>query len=238
MAVREMVTTATSTEQVVKRGTRVGGGPPGKNGPGKNGSNGKGDRGKRDDGPSPLSPSSYRIAIWIGLASISMLFMGLTGAYVFLAFSSEAWKPLKLPHALWGSTALILASSGSLEFARGSLKEGERQSFRRWLLFTLLLGLGFVACQLFVWKRFVAQGIYLATNQHSAFFYLMTGIHGVHLLGGILALSILTLKFGRRLSENQQSEKRREAITSAVSLYWHFMGGIWIYLFLLLSLWG
>src|SRR5918911_3733426 len=96
MAVREMVTTATSTERIVRKGTRVGGGPPGKNGPGRNGPNGKGGGGRGGDEPQPLPRSSYRIAIWVGLASITMLFMGLTSAYIFLEFSSDTWRPLSL----------------------------------------------------------------------------------------------------------------------------------------------
>lgn len=132
------------------------------------------------------------------------------------------------------STGLILASSLTFELGRRSLKSGEESSYTRWLMLTLLLGLAFLGTQFLAWKELRAQGVYLASNPHSSFFYLFTGVHGVHLLGAIFALLYLVLRM-RKSSE--LNSLRTKASTSVVSRYWHAMDGIWLWLFFLLLVW-
>ncbi|HJU54721.1 MAG TPA: cytochrome c oxidase subunit 3, partial [Pyrinomonadaceae bacterium] len=93
-----------------------------------------------------------------------------------------------------------------------------------------------LASQVFAWRELVAQGVYLATDNHSSFFYLLTGVHALHLAVGILALGFLLLRTRRRRAEKSAELKRRAAI-GVVSVYWHFMDGLWILLFLLLFVW-
>jgi cytochrome c oxidase subunit 3 len=131
------------------------------------------------------------------------------------------------------STGIILASSGTIESARRSLKQGIERRYGRLLLFTLVLGLAFLSAQLLGWRELVAQGVYLEGQPHSSFFYLFTGVHGLHLLGGILALSYLLARYRHAWSESE----RRQAVTDVVVLYWHFMDGLWVWLFLLLLVW-
>jgi cytochrome c oxidase subunit 3 len=133
------------------------------------------------------------------------------------------------------STALILISSITLETARRQLKAASESGYTRWLLVTVVLGIGFLASQLFAWKQLARQGVYLSTNPHSSFFYLLTATHGVHLLVGLMALVFL---FGRtKLRAATAGGARRQAAADAVTIYWHFMDALWIYLFLLLFLW-
>jgi cytochrome c oxidase subunit 3 len=141
-----------------------------------------------------------------------------------------------MPRLLWLSTALIVLSSFAFEIARRTLKSGNRGAYQRFLLLTVLLGLGFLVTQWLAWRQLVGLGIYVGTNPHSSFFYVLTGAHGLHLLGGVLALDYLLLRSWRRGNEVHGVAKR-QAIVNAVALYWHFMGGLWIYLFLLLFLW-
>jgi cytochrome c oxidase subunit 3 len=108
--------------------------------------------------------------------------------------------------------------------------------YSRWLFMTVLLGLAFLAAQLVAWRQLSRQGVYLATNPHSSFFYLLTGAHAVHLLGGLLGLIFLWLRSRRPVIETELIA-RRKAATDAVAIYWHFMDALWIYLFLLLFLW-
>ena len=120
------------------------------------------------------------------------------------------------------------------------MKRGNEQAYSRWLLLTVVLGVSFLGAQWLAWRELVAQGVYIATNPHSSFFYLLTGTHGVHLLVGILALDYLLLRARRRSgSGDSQSEDsvKRQTAADVVALYWHFMGGLWVYLFLLLFLW-
>ncbi|HET6853634.1 MAG TPA: cytochrome c oxidase subunit 3 [Pyrinomonadaceae bacterium] len=223
-----MATMVTSTRPVIKKG--AGGGPslPGPNG---NGS-------KRKGGfPDPDSRSNrYRIGMWVGLASIAMMFTSLSSAYIVRYASANDWLPLAVPRAMFVSTALIVISSITIELARRKLKRSFQDAYRRYLLFTVLLGLAFLVSQLISWRQLARQGIYLASNPHSSFFYLLTGAHAVHLFGGLLALAFLWLRWRREVSGSALIAKR-QATTDAVTIYWHFMDGLWIYLFLLLFLW-
>ena len=229
-----MGTMVTSTEKIIQPKTNLGGGPR-KVGP-NGGSSGNGRDGKSGNEPDNLSLSKYRLGMWVALAGVAMMFTALTSAYVVRAGTSNDWRPLAVPRLLWVSTALILLSSFAFEIARRTLKSGNTSAYQRWLLLTVLLGLGFLATQLLAWRQLVGQGIYIGSNPHSSFFYVLTGAHGLHLLGGVLALDYLLLRSRRKHYEAHGTAKR-QAIVNAVALYWHFMGGLWIYLFLLLFLW-
>lgn len=231
----EMAATVTGTKPVTtKKGIGAGGFPRGPKGLGGNGPNGRKPGG---DGFSPQdSPERYRIGMWIAMASILMLFTALTSAYIVRAGTGNDWRPIAMPRMLWASTALILLSSVTISMAYSALKRKDHQTYKRWLLVTVALGLSFLATQLLAWQQLVAQKVYVSTNPHSSFFYLLTAVHGLHLLGGILGLTYLLLRTWRR-AVAAKSEANREAAAGAVALYWHFMDGLWVYLFLLLFLW-
>jgi cytochrome c oxidase subunit 3 len=178
----------------------------------------------------------YRIGAWVLIASVLMLFTSLSSAYIVRSASSDDWHPLAMPHVLWLSTALILISSITLEVSRRSLKQQLDAAYSGWLLLTGLLGLGFLSSQLFAWRQLVKQGVYLAGSPHSSFFYLLTAVHGLHLTGGILALSYLVIRTRKR-RDTIEGEARRAGAADAVAIYWHFMDALWIYLFLLLFFW-
>jgi cytochrome c oxidase subunit 3 len=115
------------------------------------------------------------------------------------------------------------------------LKGDDDRRYSWSLLATLLLAISFLGSQLLGWKKLVAQGVYLSGQPRSSFFYLFTGAHGIHVAGGIIALSYLV--FRNHLGWNHPEAERRKASNDVVSLYWHFMGGLWIWLFLLLLIW-
>jgi cytochrome c oxidase subunit III len=178
----------------------------------------------------------YRLGIWVLLAAIVMLFTSLTSAYIVRAAAANDWRPLPLPRMLVVSTAVILLSSVTFELARRKLKAGALPAYSRWLGLTGVLGFVFLAGQLLAWRQLTEQGIRLASSARGDFFYLLAATHGVHLLGGLLALSYLMLR-SRRVINDENIKARRRAIVDAASLYWHFMDGLWIYLFLLLFFW-
>jgi cytochrome c oxidase subunit 3 len=223
-----MATMVTSTKTVRKTGKGSGPKFPGPNGNGKR------------NGHEFLDPDSranrYRIGMWVALASIAMMFTALSSAYIVRSASANDWYPLVMPRVLLASTAIILMSSGTLEVARRQLKASIVSAYSRWLLVTALLGLSFLVSQLIAWRQLRAQGVYVATNPHSSFFYLLTAAHALHLFGGLLALLYLLVRT-RSLLVNGVVDVRRRAAADAVSIYWHFMDVLWIYLFLLLFLW-
>ena len=177
----------------------------------------------------------YRLGVLVGLASVVMLFTSLTSAYIVRAAVTNDWVPLPIPPAIWVSTAVILISSASIEMARRAIRRQSGNAYGRWLGITAVLGLGFLISQLLVWRQLARQGIYIATNPYSSFFYLLTAAHGVHLFGGLLALILLLVV--HQMRRRTLSGAKQVALADSVSLYWHFMDALWIYLFLLLFVW-
>jgi len=220
-------------ETGVRVGGTFGGGTRGTGGGG-GGNNGK------SGGGDNWTPDRYRIGMWVAIASILMLFTALTSAYIVRAGlpGSTDWRPISMPPLVWLSTALIVVSSLTISAVRKASRRGEEEKHRRWLTMTLLLGFAFLGAQLLAWRQLVAQGIYLASNPHSSFFYVLTGLHGVHILGGLVALAYVLFRFNRagKLLPIAAEPKRRVA-TDVLAIYWHFMDGLWVYLFLLLFLW-
>ena len=178
----------------------------------------------------------YRIGMLVSLASIAMLFTSLSSAYIVRSGVTYDWYPMAVPRVLFGSTALLLLCSVSIEIARRKLKQGLGATYSKYLLLTGFLGLGFLVSQLIAWRHLAAQGIFISTHPHSSFFYVLTGTHGVHIAGGLLGLGFLWRRSLRPL-DNARLIAKRQAAADAVAIYWHFMGALWIYLFLLLFLW-
>lgn len=171
--------------------------------------------------------------MWVVLAAIVMMFAALSSAYIILS-GGDQWRPVSMPRMFLLSTGVIMASSFSFETAKRSLNQGKQSRSFGWLSVTLLLGVIFIACQLMGWRELAAQGVYFASHPHSSFFYFFTGVHGVHLLGGIAGLLYLLARM--RLRRAVVSE-RTEITAQLVSLYWHTMDALWLWLFLLLLLW-
>ena len=177
----------------------------------------------------------YRLGTWVAMASIVMLFTALSSAYIVRAASSSDWQPLAMPRILLLSSVLLLISSGTLEGARRKLRDGASNAYKSWLLLTVVLGAGFLVSQLIAWRQLAKQGVYIASNPHSSFFYLFTATHGVHLFGGLTALSYLSLRSRAQLKDKStMAMAKAQAKADAVTLYWHFMDFLWLYLFVLL----
>jgi cytochrome c oxidase subunit III len=225
-----MAATATGTDKTVVAG--VGGGPRPRNGNGFHHNGGGGE----DDSPLRFSPARYRIGIWMAIGSILMLFVALTSAYIVRSASSDDWRRIAMPKVLWLSTALLLVSSVTIELARRSLKSKNESGYGLWLINTVVLGVAFVGSQVFAWRQLVRQGAYLASNPYNSFFYLFTGAHGLHVMGGLCALAYLVFRT-RGTRKSLDAELRRTGAADAVTIYWHFMDVLWIALFMLLTFW-
>ena len=178
-----------------------------------------------------------RTGIWVGLAAIAMSFAALTSAlYVREGSGYSDWTHLTLPPVLWFNTCALILSSITLERARvrvAAYMRGEekiRSVPIQWLNTTMTLGLIFVVGQYFAWLKLRSQGVFLPTNPNASFFYVLTGLHVIHVLGGLGGLSRVMLKF------RSASHPLRRSTMDATSYYWHFMGLLWIYLLFILWL--
>ena len=191
--------------------------------------------GGRGDDDSSNSGSSFpiskgQIGVWILLTAVIMLFAGLSSAYIVLR-GVPAWQRIELPWLLWPNTAILLLSSIAIDISRRALRRNDLQSMKRWLATGGVLGLAFLIGQLAAWRQLVDAGVYLPSTLQSGFFYILTGLHGLHLLGGVVALGLVLWKAVKdRLSVFNYEPLK------LCALYWHVMDALWIYLFLLLLL--
>jgi cytochrome c oxidase subunit III len=198
-----------------------------------------------------------RLGLVIGLTSVTMIFVSFTSALVIRrglpTFDDRTsnyvhdWMAISLPFTLLMiNTVLLLLSSVTMELARRQITRqsalapvrsipgvsiGDERSFP-WLGITVLLGLGFLTGQWLAWRELANRGFYLATSASSSFVYLLTGVHAVHLAGGILALlyaAAATMLFHKPV-------EARRIVVDAAAWYWHFMALLWIYIFVLLEI--
>ena len=179
----------------------------------------------------PAFPVSRgRLVLWLVLTVVVMLFAGFSSAYIILR-GAPAWQNVALPASLWANTFVLLASSVTMEWTRRRTVEGDTASAKKWMAATGALGAAFLGGQILAWSELAGAGIYLASTLHSSFLYILTGMHGLHLAGGIAALAYVAAGLFR----NRYSAAGHEPVTLCAT-YWHFMDGLWVYLFLLLTL--
>ncbi len=164
--------------------------------------------------------------LWIGIVSMLMLFAGLTSAYI-VRIADGNWVYFDLPKVFYLSTGIIIASSVLINFAMMSVKRNHLTRVKLFLFFTLLLGFGFVFSQFYAWKSLVDQGVFLVGNVSGSFLYVLSGLHLLHLVGGIIFLTVILIK---ALLGHYNSEKKLGMELCAT--YWHFLDVLWIYLFL------
>ena len=173
-----------------------------------------------------------RTGMWLALLAISMVFVALTSAYIVRSGLGEDWTAIGLPPVLWWNAAVLLLSSLTMEKTRQGLNRGLRASSNLWVSATAILGGLFLLGQYLAWRQLAGQGIYLTTNPSSSFFYLLTAMHGLHLLGGLVAIAYIALGAWRyRLGPAKRT------LVEVTAIYWHFMDGLWIYILMLIWWW-
>lgn len=193
-----------------------------------NGGNGGGDGNKNRRNGQP-SPKRYYTGMAIGIVAVLMFFMALASAFLVRKGGAD-WVPVRIPALLWLNTIVLVMSSVTLEAARKRLAVSDPAGFRKFWLLTTILGVVFLIGQIVAWRILEGQGIYLASNPASSFFYIFTGAHALHLLGGVGAL----LYVARR--NFTQAQVTQSVAAEVTSYYWHFMDALWLFLLALLYL--
>ncbi len=173
-----------------------------------------------------------QLALWFFLATVTMLFAAFSSAYL-IRRAAEDWIPVVLPGILWATTAVLALSSVTLELGR---RASEHRTALRWVTATAILGFAFVAGQLFAWRQLTAIGVYVPTSPHSSFFYILTGLHALHLTGGIWFVTWVVLHLTRHgHGDDGIALASRRRYVGLCATYWHFLGAVWVYLFAVLA---
>lgn len=169
-----------------------------------------------------------KLGLWIALGSVTMLFSAFTSAYIVRSAGTD-WVSLEAPSILWINTLVLLLSSATVELARRAFGSWRPTAFRKWMFATAVLGCLFVAGQLLAWRQLASQGVYLASHPHSSFFYVLTGVHALHLVAGVAAVFYVLSRAARyRLTPGDS------VAPDLAATYWHFVDGLWLYLIVVL----
>ncbi len=173
-----------------------------------------------------------KFALWVGCASILMMFAALTSAYI-VRQAGGNWLEFRLPNVFFLSTVIIVLSSLAMHGSYLAFKKGNKAMYRGLLWATMALGIGFLVCQYQGWTALTEIGVPLRINPSGDFIYVISGLHAAHLLGGIGILTVAlvnayTLKFNQT-----QSRKLRFELSLT---YWHFVDLLWVYLFVFFTL--
>ena len=173
------------------------------------------------------------IGLFVLLAATGMVFAALTMAFWMRHGTSDDWVSMHKPPLLWLNTAVLVASSLVLDRARVALKQGRRDSFNLCWTAATGLGIAFLVGQGVVWHQLSKAGVYIASSPTSSFFYLLTAAHAAHLIGGVGALVYVDIQALRL----RLGPAKRTAI-DVTAVFWHFLDGVWLYLMVLLYVWG
>jgi cytochrome c oxidase subunit 3 len=174
----------------------------------------------------------HKFTLLVAIASIVMMFAGLTSAYI-VKSSQANWEEVQTPLHFWYSTAAILLSSLTIQMALRAFKQRAMQQYRLLMGVTLLLGIAFVILQWYGFQWMWANGVRFAGAGAGQFLYIIAGLHALHVIGGIVALTIMFVKGFVGQRKNYSSVP-----VEVMATYWHFVDALWLYLVVFLILLG
>ncbi len=170
----------------------------------------------------------HKFTLWVGIGSILMMFAGLTSAYI-VKRNQANWSSFEIPTMFWISTVAILLSSVTLYLASNAFKERAMSRYRSLMAVTLVLGVIFIALQVIGFKQLWDAGFTLQANVAYSFLYVIVGIHAAHVVGGVIALLVMSLK-----AFSTKTRIYSSVPLELMSTYWHFVDVLWIYLLIFL----
>ena len=166
----------------------------------------------------------HKFTLWIGIGSIVMMFAGFTSA-VIVKRNGADWQGFTLPNLFWYSTGVILATSLTVQMALRAFKERQMSRYRSLMLVTALGGILFITLQFFGFKALWVENVRFANSVGGSFLYIIFGLHALHVLGGVVALAV---QFIRAFSARKRNYS--PVPIEIVSVYWHFVDLLWLYL--------
>ena len=169
----------------------------------------------------------HKFLLWIAIGSITMMFAGFTSAYI-VKSNMAGWQPIQMPKLFYWSTFVILLSSGTIHLSQQAFRQRKMNLYRQLITATALLGIAFVTLQItgFISMQNQPEPITLKDSVAGSFFYIIAGVHGLHMVGGVIALLVI---FFRAFSSTRRYYSSTPIEVAAI--YWHFVDLLWIYLF-------
>jgi cytochrome c oxidase subunit 3 len=178
----------------------------------------------------PISMHPKKFALWLFLVTVLMIFAALTSAYI-VRQAEGNWLEYELPEIFWVTSGIVVLSSVAMQFAYFAAKKDNFLGLRIGMVATVLLGIGFLVGQWYSCVALVDREVFFVGNPAGSFLYVFTGLHAVHLISGVIFLIIVLISTFRDKVHSKALNTLEMATT-----YWHFLGGLWLYLFLFLLL--
>ncbi|WP_297335437.1 cytochrome c oxidase subunit 3 [Algoriphagus sp.] len=178
----------------------------------------------------PISMHPKKFALWLFMVTVVMIFAALTSAYI-VRQAEGNWLDYELPSVFWITSGIVLLSSVFLHWAYRSAKRDELIQLRIGMIGAVGLGIAFLVGQWYSWVALVDREVFFVGNPAGSFLYVFTGLHALHLISGVIFLIIVLISTFRYKVHSQALTTMEMATT-----YWHFLGGLWIYLFMFLLL--
>ncbi|HXE15400.1 MAG TPA: cytochrome c oxidase subunit 3 [Bryobacteraceae bacterium] len=179
----------------------------------------------------------YTIGLIGTLAFVTVTFSALIVVFVIRSHNSFNWTGIILPPVLWADTVLLIASSLTYEKGHAKLRNDDQRGFYRWTLYSFGLGVLFLLGQLAAWWQILRAGQLVTNNPHSSFFFILSGMHGLHIVVGLAGLGALLYRTHEPASGPRWQMNTR-VLANAVAIFWHYLDGLWVVLFGLLLLIG
>ena len=169
-----------------------------------------------------------KFALWLFIVTVFMVFAALSSAYI-VRQADGNWVVFELPQLFLVTTAIILISSGTMHWAYTSVKKNRLESARLAIAITTILGISFLAGQYMAWVELVKNNIHFVGNPSGSFVYVISGLHGLHIVGGVIFLIVVMFSIFQRKVHSKNYLRVEMCAT-----YWHFLDGLWLYLFVFL----
>ncbi len=176
------------------------------------------------------------VTVIVVLATVTMTFGAIITVFIFRSQDAVFWGHIRVPAVLWATTAILLASSAVFEAGRKRLLRNDQRGFFKLTACTTVLGVLFLAGQITAWFQVLHSGVILARNPHSWFIFLFTGLHGLHILVGLIGLGYLLIRTHEPASGPKYQMTTRAA-SVGVAIFWHYLDFLWVVLFVLLVAW-
>lgn len=178
----------------------------------------------------PIAMHPKKFALWLFIVTVVMIFASLTSAYI-VRQSEGNWLEFDLPEIFWYNSAIILLSSITLHWSYMSAKKDDLAKVRSGMILTSILGVIFLVGQWYSWGALVDRDVFFVGNPAGSFLYVFTGLHALHLISGVIFLIIVLISSFRYQVHSKNMDTMEMCVT-----YWHFLGGLWLYLFMFLLL--